>query len=46
MNPLLAAFLISLIPAILGAVGFNIAAKYSSHAGSEAGKLHRRHVRS
>jgi len=30
MNPILAAVLISLVPALLGAIGFNIAARYLS----------------
>ncbi len=40
MNPILAVLLISLIPTILGAVGFNLAAKYFSH-GEDTGKFHR-----
>jgi hypothetical protein len=41
MNPLIAVLLLSLIPAFLGAVGFNVIAKYRSH-GDDTGKMHHR----
>jgi hypothetical protein len=41
MNPFIVVLLISLVPALVGAIGFNVAAKiHDSHA-DDTGKLHR-----
>jgi hypothetical protein len=42
MNPLVVVLLLSLIPAFIGALGFNVAAKYQNSHRDDAGKMQHR----